>query len=73
MWRMFPEFGILLTHVPVHPGSLEMKVKTNIHGHLHRNMVKDGDQLDERYINVCVENINFTPIHFDELKTRFMH
>jgi calcineurin-like phosphoesterase family protein len=23
MWRMFPEFGLLLTHVPVHKSSLK--------------------------------------------------
>lgn len=67
MWRMFPEFELLLTHVPVHPGSLEMKVRYNIHGHLHRNMVKNETGLDKRYINVCVENINYTPIHLEEI------
>lgn len=70
MWRMFPEFNMLLSHVPVHPGSLEMKNLVNVHGHLHKNLVKNGDQIDERYINVCVENINFTPIHLDELESR---
>lgn len=44
VWRMFPEFGLLLTHVPVHESSLLRgptgnenspdKLK-NIHGHIH--------------------------------------
>jgi len=67
MWRMFPEFNILLTHVPVHPGSLEFKTRFNMHGHLHRNRVKDANGIDKRYINVCVENINYTPIHLEEI------
>lgn len=71
MWRMFPEFEILLTHVPVHTGSLEMKVRYNMHGHLHRNMVKNElGVIDKRYINVCVENTNFTPIHLEQILLR---
>ena len=62
-WRMFPEFGLLLTHVPVHPGSLEFKVKKNVHGHLHQNLIDD-----ERYVNVSVECINYTPINIEELR-----
>jgi calcineurin-like phosphoesterase family protein len=62
-WRMFPEFGLLLTHVPVHPGTLEFKVKRNVHGHLHQNLIED-----DRYVNVSVECINYTPINIEELR-----
>jgi calcineurin-like phosphoesterase family protein len=62
MWRMFPEFGLLLTHVPVHPNSL-FKVSKNVHGHIH-----DKNMDDERYINVSVEQIDYTPVHIETLR-----
>lgn len=48
VWRMFPEFGLLLTHVPVHESSLfrgathyekDPKKLRNIHGHIHEKTV----------------------------------
>ena len=30
IWRMFPEFGLLLTHVPVHESTLKTKSLINI-------------------------------------------
>ena len=65
MWRMFPEFGLLLTHVPVHESSLVRKDFTmrNVHGHLHQRKIAD-----ERYVNVSVEQINYTPVHIEELR-----
>jgi calcineurin-like phosphoesterase family protein len=63
MWRMFPEFGLLLTHVPVHESSLGFKVNKNVHGHLHQRKIAD-----ERYVNVSVECINYTPVHIEQLR-----
>lgn len=54
--------NIVLTHVPVNPQQLEYRWQYNIHGHLHSNVLED-----KRYINVSCEQINLTPIHFDEL------
>jgi calcineurin-like phosphoesterase family protein len=65
VWRMFNEFNMLLTHVPVHPQSLEHGVKWNIHGHLHQNMVDD-----DRYFNVSVEQIDYKPIHIEDVVQR---
>lgn len=75
MWRMFPEFGIVVTHVPIHTGSFEMRAMVNVHGHTHRNWVMKVDEtgkevVDKNYFNVCVENHNYTPIHLDELQAR---
>ena len=53
--------GYLLTHIPIHPDSLS-RWKGNIHGHVH-----DKSLSDKRYINVSVENINYTPIALDLL------
>lgn len=72
VWRMFPEFGLLLTHVPVDPSALfrgktgnEKKPKKllNIHGHIHNNK---SPTVDHRC--VCVEQINYTPINIEELR-----
>lgn len=61
----------ILTHIPIHPDSLS-RWKANIHGHLHQNVVKlpDGSP-DPRYINVSMEQISFTPIPFESIRSRF--
>lgn len=52
----------VLSHIPIHPESVT-RWKGNIHGHLHANTLDDS-----RYINVSCEQINYTPISFEELK-----
>ena len=52
---------VLLSHIPVHPQSLD-RWKGQIHGHLHNDLVlKDGIP-DLRYFNACVEQHEFAPI-----------
>lgn len=71
MWRMFPEFGVLLTHVPVHESALYRgpeddrmaKMLRNIHGHIHQN---PSPTMNHR--NVSVEQINYRPINIEELR-----
>ena len=72
VWRMFPEFGLLLTHVPVHESALfrgatgneeSPKKLLNVHGHIHE---KNSPTIDHR--NVSVEQINYTPINIEELR-----
>lgn len=72
LWRMFPEFNLLFTHVPIHPSSLRRgppgdgaPTMTNIHGHIHQNPSPEGP-----YFNVSVEVMNYTPIHIDEILER---
>ncbi len=80
MWRMFPEFGLLLTHVPVHQSALKIMVSDsgvegdcgpekvqmhNIHGHIHQNASPEGP-----YRNVSVEQLNYTPISIEELRIK---
>jgi calcineurin-like phosphoesterase family protein len=67
LWRMFPEFQILLTHVPVHVSTLrehrfEGKPMLNVHGHIHQNKSPDGP-----YHCVCVEHTNYTPVNIEDL------
>lgn len=68
LWRMFPEFGLILTHVPLHPTSLgegrwKGKSFKNVHGHTHFNGSPEGP-----YQSVCVELTNYTPVNIEELR-----
>lgn len=72
VWRMFPKFGLLLTHVPVHESALfrgasgneqDPPKLLNVHGHIHE---KSSPTSDHR--NVSVEQINYTPINIEELR-----
>jgi calcineurin-like phosphoesterase family protein len=74
MWRMFTEFNILMTHVPVHNSTLyEKRFKKsdvmlpmkNVHGHIHSNASPAGP-----YHCVCVEQIDYRPINIEELRVR---
>lgn len=61
--------GVLMTHIPVHPGSLA-RWDFNIHGHLHSNRVLDDcGKVDPRYLCVSVESLpNYTPVSLEEVK-----
>lgn len=64
-WRNFTEFKhkFIACHFPLHPSSFEGRgVRFNVHGHVHKNSLPD-----QRYINVSVEVINYTPINVDDL------
>ena len=59
----------ICTHIPVHPQELEYRFKFNIHGHLHSNNIKlPNGEIDKKYINVSCEQINYTPISFEEIR-----
>lgn len=69
VWRMFTEFRIMLTHIPIHKDSFRHKCKINVHGHLHNNVVMDANgRPDKMYKNVCVEHTNYFPVHIDTLR-----
>ena len=69
LWRMFPEFGLLLTHVPVHNSTLGESHRfgdgsmLNVHGHIHQNPPPSPN-----HRCVSVEQINYTPINIEELR-----
>ena len=57
--------NFILTHIPV---AISQKLRYsdgNIHGHLHEKSMEDP-----WYINVSVEQTNYTPISFDEIIRR---
>jgi calcineurin-like phosphoesterase family protein len=72
-YKVMPSHGIICSHIPIHPSALE-RWKYNFHGHLHSNHVlkqQDGVLIrDEKYVNLSVEQINYTPISFDELRKK---
>ena len=81
---VFEYKGCILSHVPVHPMQ-KYRFRANIHGHLHElNVMMDGVRLategpevwedvivpDPWYINVSCEQLNYTPISFDTIRSR---
>lgn len=56
--------GLLLTHYPVHPGSIGRAVG-NVHGHTHA-----APDIGPRYLNVSVERTDYAPIAIEEAKAR---
>jgi calcineurin-like phosphoesterase family protein len=78
MWRMFPEFGLVLSHVPLHQTStmhygskdkgslLPTPIQLlNVHGHIHQNASPPGP-----YRNMSVEAIDYTPVNIEELRIK---
>ncbi|NCQ52015.1 hypothetical protein GW796_08995 [archaeon] len=65
MWRMFPEFGLILSHLPLHATSLKKgdKILLNLHGHIHQNKSPEGS-----YHNCCVEVNNYKPINIEDVR-----
>jgi calcineurin-like phosphoesterase family protein len=66
----------ILSHIPLHPDCVGERFKRNVHGHLHGNRIMNwhGDATgrvwqmpDPRYLCVCVEQINYTPVSFDDV------
>jgi len=76
--------GMILSHIPINDNQMG-RFGTNIHGHLHSNRVMKatgfdqetgkivyGDEIDPRYISVCVEQTDFRPILFEEVQKRII-
>jgi calcineurin-like phosphoesterase family protein len=68
-WRKYPEFGLIMSHVPLHEGGLYSstdfsKHLLNVHGHIHSMESPEGP-----YRNVCVEVVNYVPVNIEELRT----
>lgn len=74
MWRMFPELGVILTHVPIHRESRLRLINKqgkypedavelhNIHGHIHQ-----WDPPEGNYFNACVERTDYRPLNLEDL------
>ena len=62
--RYIGEYKAILTHIPIHPNSIK-EGWVNVHGHTHSRIINDP-----RYKCVCLEQINYTPIHIEELLSK---
>jgi calcineurin-like phosphoesterase family protein len=67
MWRVFAEFNILMSHVPLHESGLYRsknrdRPMLNVHGHTHGNGSPPGP-----YKSVCVELTDYRPVHIEDL------
>jgi calcineurin-like phosphoesterase family protein len=62
---------MIFTHVPIYSEGME-RFKRNVHGHLHTKLVRkeSSGQVDDRYLNICVEQVNYTPVSLDEIKAK---
>jgi calcineurin-like phosphoesterase family protein len=58
--------GCWLSHAPIH--AEELRNKFNVHGHTHNFNINDY-----RYANVSVENCNYYPVDFQEIKKAFIN
>lgn len=63
----FTKKQFIFTHIPIHTNELDYRFKKNIHGHLHSNLVKTNNEIDDRYINVSCECIDFTPVELNTI------
>jgi calcineurin-like phosphoesterase family protein len=66
--------GFICSHIPIYREGLK-RFKCNIHGHTHENNVKSMMPRYEtheaiEYFSVCVEQINYTPISFEDIKKK---
>ena len=61
-----PTKGVICTHIPIHPASLE-RWDLNVHGHLHDNVVMKDGKPDPKYFNVSVERMYYTPQTLDQI------
>jgi len=64
--------NVILSHYPLHEGSLPHWCLGNVHGHLHKGqvMLPDGVTSNPRYFNACVEEIGLAPVPFEDIRDR---
>lgn len=62
LWRGFKEENFVCTHIPLRKDNFRGGVQFNVHGHIHERVIDDP-----QYINVCVEQTNYTPVSMDEI------
>lgn len=64
--KVLAKQNLILSHMPIQEDSLwrwrAERWWTNVHGHTHHNLLEDS-----RYINVCCEVTDFTPILLDHV------
>lgn len=77
LWKKFPDHGFIISHIPLNKMDME-RGYNSVHGHIHEKLFMkevwnpDFEQFenpvpDERYFNVCVEQLGYTPISLEDL------
>lgn len=61
-YRILPELGVFLSHVPIQRDSINRRCTLNLHGHTHEKGSPDGP-----YRSACVELWNYTPVSYEEI------
>lgn len=61
--RVFAD--MICSHIPLKEDSITPRFGCNVHGHLHGNIINNPN-----YLSVCVEQINYTPISYEDVKIR---
>jgi calcineurin-like phosphoesterase family protein len=56
VYGMYAENGNVYTHCPIHESQLT-RYRHNYHGHIHSEIIPH-----EKYINVCCEKLDYTPL-----------
>lgn len=70
IWRTFGEFKsigapLTLTHVPIALECFRPVDGFNVHGHIHFRKMENP-----RYINVCMEHTDYSPVHIEDIIAR---
>lgn len=63
-----PDAAMVCTHCPLHESSFLGRYAgrcINVHGHIHARTIPDP-----RYVNVCVEQVDYRPVHYDTLMAK---
>ena len=58
------KYGFWISHCPIHPD--ELRGANSLHGHTHSYLINDA-----RYMNLCMEHIDYTPISLEQIRNNF--
>lgn len=73
-WTPIKDHKIFAAHIPIMPSQFRGKCTRQVHGHIHDKHIRDLGDFPKEPLWACVsvENINYTPIHVDELDKLFV-
>ena len=64
-YKILPKHGVIFSHIPIHPCQLQGRFTHNIHGHMHGNKIDD-----DRYLNICPEQVGYKVLELEEILQR---
>lgn len=63
LFKKLPEFGLVLSHIPLDMWAERFDGMINVHGHIHEKPAPSP-----RHFNACVEHIGYGPTPIEEVK-----